>query len=247
METSDADARRELGHDDLRPVLPGPAATDYENYLRTDVLLSLQKTPEEMGHRDELIFQTVHQTSELWLKLACFELDEAARLLDAGDVRPALRLFGRASHAVTMITEALHMLERMSAWDFHGVRAALGHGSGFDSPGFRELRARAPRLWEVFEGRLAAWGLTLVQVYTDNARHPDALDLAEAMTELDERIAIWRFVHVKMVQRAIGGGVIGTQGTPVSVLQGLTERRLFPALWDVRNELTAIAGTSPGP
>jgi tryptophan 2,3-dioxygenase len=133
----------------------------------------------------------------------------------------------------------------MTAWDFHGVRAALGHGSGFDSPGFRELRARAPRLWEAFERRLAAWDVTLVQVYVDGARHPDALDLAEAMVELDERIAIWRYVHVKMVQRAIGGGVIGTQGTPVSVLQGLTERRLFPALWDVRDELTAIAGTSP--
>ena len=52
------------------PVLPGPAASDYERYLRTDELLSLQKPPEERVHRDELLFQTVHQSSELWLKLA---------------------------------------------------------------------------------------------------------------------------------------------------------------------------------
>ena len=49
---------------------PGPGASDYERYLRTDELLALQKTPEEMVHRDELLFQTVHQSSELWLKLA---------------------------------------------------------------------------------------------------------------------------------------------------------------------------------
>jgi tryptophan 2,3-dioxygenase len=46
---------------------------------------------------------------------------------------------------------------------------------------------------------------------------------------------------VKMVQRVIGGGAIGTQGTPVAVLAGLTRSRLFPALWDVRNTLTEIA------
>ena len=52
------------------PVLPGAGASDYERYLRTDELLALQKTPEEWVHRDELLFQTVHQSSELWLKLA---------------------------------------------------------------------------------------------------------------------------------------------------------------------------------
>ena len=36
-----------------------------------------------------------------------------------------------------IVTEALHMLERLSPWEYHEVRKALGHGSGFDSPGFR--------------------------------------------------------------------------------------------------------------
>ena len=52
------------------PVLPGNGASDYERYLRTDELLALQKAPGEMAHRDELLFQTIHQTAELWLKLA---------------------------------------------------------------------------------------------------------------------------------------------------------------------------------
>jgi len=64
------------------PVLPGRGASDYERYLRTDELLSLQKSVDESVHRDELLFTTVHQTSELWLKLASNEVEEAARLLE---------------------------------------------------------------------------------------------------------------------------------------------------------------------
>ena len=52
--------------DDLRkPILPGKGASDYERYLRTDELLSLQKTSEEFLHPDEMTFQVVHQASEL--------------------------------------------------------------------------------------------------------------------------------------------------------------------------------------
>jgi tryptophan 2,3-dioxygenase len=52
-----------------QPVLAGEGASDYERYLRTEELLRLQKRPEERAHHDELLFQTVHQSSELWLKL----------------------------------------------------------------------------------------------------------------------------------------------------------------------------------
>jgi tryptophan 2,3-dioxygenase len=227
--------------DEFAPILPGPGGSDYERYLRTDELLSLQKSADEWVHRDELLFQTVHQSSELWLKLACFEIDEAIALLGEDEIRRALRLLGRADHCIVIVTEALHVLERLSPWEYHELRKALGHGSGFDSPGFRELRARAPRLWEAFESARARSGLTLADVYVKALEHPDLYDLAEALIELDERTSIWRDVHVKMVQRVIGGGAVGTQGTPVAVLAGLTKTRFFPALWDVRNTLTEIA------
>ena len=71
--------------DDLRaPVLPGSGASDYERYLRTDELLSLQKAAGERVHHDELLFQTVHQSSELWLKFGTTEVDEASALLEGG-------------------------------------------------------------------------------------------------------------------------------------------------------------------
>ena len=74
-------------HEVLKPILPGKGGSDYERYLRTDDLLALQKTSSEWVHRDELLFQSVHQTSEIWLKLAWNELEEAARLVEDGRER----------------------------------------------------------------------------------------------------------------------------------------------------------------
>src|SRR3989440_11852864 len=95
-------------HDELKaPLLPGHGASDYERYLRTDKLLALQKQPEERVHHDELLFQTVHQSSELWLKLATTEVDEAARHLELDQISNALRLLRRAVLAMQYVTPAL--------------------------------------------------------------------------------------------------------------------------------------------
>jgi tryptophan 2,3-dioxygenase len=93
-----------------KPILPGTAATDYERYLRTDQLLALQKSPDEVVHHDEHLFQTVHQSSELWLKLACLELEQATRLVE-GDAAPAaVRLLRRATDCMALLIAQLHML-----------------------------------------------------------------------------------------------------------------------------------------
>jgi tryptophan 2,3-dioxygenase len=82
------------------PILSGPGASDYERYLRTDELLALQPDPASAAHRDELLFTTVHQSSELWLKLAWNEVEEATRLLGEGQLGAAIRLLRRAALCV---------------------------------------------------------------------------------------------------------------------------------------------------
>src|ERR1700741_981283 len=105
------------GHEEeFKPILPGEGASDYERYLRTDELLALQKGPEEWVHRDELLFQTVHQSSELWLKHAWMEVEEATRLIEARDLAGALRLLRRASTSLAYVTGFLAHLELMSPW-----------------------------------------------------------------------------------------------------------------------------------
>ena len=223
-----------------KPILPGDAGSDYERYLRTDELLALQKTAAEWIHRDELLFQSVHQTSEIWLKLAWNEMEEAARLVAEDDLAAALRLLRRANDCFKLVTLALDMLEHMSPWEYTEVRKVLGHGSGFDSPGFKEIRRVGKLLGEQFAAARERAGLSLVDVYTRGREFENLYNLAEQIIELDERITVWRVRHFKVVQRTIGGDVVGTQGTPVEIMGRLIHHSLFPELWDVRNELTRM-------
>jgi tryptophan 2,3-dioxygenase len=227
-----------------QPILPGDAPSDYERYLRTDELLSLQKPPEEQSHPDELLFQTVHQSSELWLKLATAEVARATEHVRAADVAAALRLLRRASLCLQYVTAQLDMLEQMSPWEYQTIRRVLGHGSGFDSPGFREIRRVSPALGDAFEDAIAAAGLSVDDVYVHGREHEELYQLAEALIEWDERVNIWRIRHYKVVSRIIGDRVIGTQGTPVEVLGRLIHKQLYPDLWKVRNRLTALAKES---
>lgn len=224
------------------PVLPGSAATDYERYLRTDDLLSLQKTPEEQLHRDELLFQTIHQSAELWLKLACFEIDTAIERIGRDDVWGAIRLLRRASDALDLVNANTLMLEHLAPADYHIVRNGLGHGSGFDSPGFRHLHDRAPKLNEAFMALVAGRGADVAAVNRESTAFEDLFQLAERLIDLDYRVMTWRTLHLRMVERVIGGKVIGTQGTPVEVLGRRLDVRYFPELWEVRNQLTREAG-----
>jgi tryptophan 2,3-dioxygenase len=229
----------------LEPILPGRGASDYERYLRTDELLSLQKRPEEMVHHDELLFQTVHQSSELWLKHASFEVETATRLVGDRDLAGAARLLRRATLGLALVTEQLRMLEQMSPWEYQDVRRILGHGSGFDSPGFNRVREVSPPLGRAFTGLLDEHGLTLVELYQRGREHEELYQLAELLTDWDERLTLWRVHHFKVVERIIGGEVVGTQGTPVELLGRLINHRYYPELWHVRARLTEIAGTSP--
>ena len=70
-----------------RPILPGEARSDYERYLNTEELLGLQKGPDEWVHRDELLFQVVHQSSELWLKLAASDTAGRIRCIPISPMR----------------------------------------------------------------------------------------------------------------------------------------------------------------
>ena len=220
------------------PVLPGAAATDYERYLRTDELLSLQKAPSEMVHRDELLFQTVHQSSELWLKLACREIEDATALTDGDRPNSAVRLLRRANDSMSLTTANLHMLDHLSPVDYAVVRTALGHGAGFDSPGFRCVHQVSPALGDAFARLLARRHVSVLDVYQRGHDADDLYQLAEQLFTWDERVILWRFHHLKVVERIIGGNVIGTQGTPVEVLERRIDVRFFPDLWEVRNEIT---------
>jgi tryptophan 2,3-dioxygenase len=226
--------------DDLRtPILPGTAPSDYERYLRTDELLALQKPPQEMLHKDELTFQVVHQASELLLKGAAWELERALDYLEQADLANCSRLIRRANMEIDYPISLLHVLETITPYDYHLIRAGLGHGSGLDSPGFLALLHVGPRLGRAFDAQLQRAGVAVDEMYRHHQKYFGLHDVAESLLDFDERVQIFRFHHLKLAQRIIGGGVVGTMGTPVEVLHQRQEHVFYKELWDVRNQITA--------
>ncbi len=224
-----------------KPILPGKGASDYERYLHTDELLSLQKSSEEFLHKDEMTFQVVHQASELLLKGVAWELGRARTHIEQGDFPNAGRLIRRANHMLEYPISMLHVLETITPYDYHIIRAGLGHGSGLDSPGFLSMLHIGPRLGEVFHAQLRQAKLSVDDLYRRHDEFFGLHDVAERLLDFDERIHLFRFHHLKLAQRIIGGGVIGTMGTPVEVLHQRMEHLFYKELWDVRNQITAKA------
>jgi tryptophan 2,3-dioxygenase len=79
----------------------------------------------------------------------------------------------------------------------------------------------------------AAW----LAVYHSIDDHWDLYELAEKLVDLDMKFQLWRFSHMKTVERIIGykRGTGGTGG--VSYLAKALELRFFPELWSVRTSM----------
>jgi tryptophan 2,3-dioxygenase len=74
----------------------------------------------------------------------------------------------------------------------------------------------------------------LLEVYADDS---GPSTVAELMVDLDEGLQEWRYRHVKMVERTIGGKA-GTGGSAgAAYLRTTLFNPLFPDLWAVRSEL----------
>jgi tryptophan 2,3-dioxygenase len=75
------------------------------------------------------------------------------------------------------------------------------------------------------------------QIYDSPAEHWDAYEMCEKLIDVEESFSLWRFRHVKTVERIIGfkHGTGGSSGVPF--LQKALSIRLFPELWDVRTEI----------
>jgi tryptophan 2,3-dioxygenase len=215
--------------------------TVYERYLRTDDLLRLQKTEDERLHPDELTFQVVHQTFELWWKVTAQQLGVAGDWLKSGRPEAAAPALRRAVTQQELVRQVMRQLEFVSPVDFLTLRAGLENGSGMDSPGFRAILRAAPVLWETFAAALKRAALTLPEVYLRRMEHPAWYECAEALIDFDEQFHLFRAAHLKLAERHLGMHAMGTGGTQIGALQRTLQDLLFPDLWAVRDELLAHA------
>jgi tryptophan 2,3-dioxygenase len=143
-------------------------------------------------------------------------------------------------------------------------QAALVDIFRYDANAHAELSAilRAPSLYDEFLRHLARRGLPVPSpcierdwtlpyarnpelvpvfktIYDDPERWWDAYEMAEKLVDVDEAFQLWRFRHLKTVERTIGHK-IGTGGSSgVSFLRRALDHPFFPELIDVRTVIGA--------
>lgn len=96
------------------------------------------------------------------------------------------------------------------------------------------LSNREKEAWQLWQEKTAK---ELLKIYVAPSEYYEIYHLAERLVEIDEYINLWRYHHLRMVERMIGAK-IGTGGSEgVGYLMKTLNQKAFPELWLVRNYL----------
>src|SRR6202171_1769760 len=109
----------------------------YGDYLSLSSILSAQH-PLSPDH-NEMLFIIQHQTSELWMKLALYELRAALASVHRDDLPPAFKMLARVSRILEQLVQAWNVLATMTPSEYTAMRPYLGASSGFQSYQYRQL------------------------------------------------------------------------------------------------------------
>ncbi|WP_322030728.1 tryptophan 2,3-dioxygenase [Paraburkholderia sp. J76] len=109
----------------------------YGDYLALDSVLNAQH-PLSPDH-NEMLFIVQHQTSELWMKLALYELRAALANVHRDALPPAFKQLARVSRIMEQLVQAWNVLSTLTPSEYTAMRPYLGASSGFQSYQYRQI------------------------------------------------------------------------------------------------------------
>lgn len=181
-------------------------------------------------------------------------LREQIRVLETMTPREFADFRARLSPASGFQSVQFRELETLSG--IKDERYLRYHRDDPDGHARLERRLRARTIWDAFVGLLHQRGFdvpaeapdegtdgarrlveALRRIYAHNEDFYELYLLCESLLEYDENFQVWRFVHVKMVERIIGTrtGTGGSSGA--HYLRSTLSKRFFPELWEVRSHI----------
>ena len=211
-------ARQAMAHDDLRPALKSLARVKRIQRTLTEqwsVLATL--TPTEYSQ-----FRSFLGTSSGFQSYQY----RAVEFILGNKNRQLLDFFGHDDDARTLLAE---LLAQPTVYDeFLRYLSRTGH----DVP--ESLLARDVTLAHVFTPELVP---VFRRIYEDAHQNWEVYEACEELVDLEENFQLWRFRHLKTVERTIGvrRGTGGSSG--VSFLQAALDLTFFPELYAVRTEI----------
>jgi tryptophan 2,3-dioxygenase len=185
----------------------------YGDYLQIDQILTAQK-PLSTAH-DEMLFIVQHQTSELWMKLALYELAAARQKIAIDQTAEALKMLTRIARIFEQLNSGWDVLRTMTPSEYTQFRDDLGQSSGFQSWQYRlieyavgnrnlamlkphehrpdlleklEAELARPSLYDEVLRRLARLGLPVPEAVLNR-------DLRQAWTVNEDVLELWAKVY----------------------------------------------------
>lgn len=232
---------------ELQNYLNHQGCSDYETYLKTNDLLSLQTKFAELCNPDELQFQLVHQTEELLFKLINSSLIEIYKLIDEKNVHRIQTYFLRIHKAQQNLISVIQLLHTMSPRAYQDIRTKLGNGSGQESPGFNAFLKIVPIVWKKFKKTFYLENNgELEKIYNQNYSHCDRYVMCESFLELDDLYNKFLYYHMKLVGRSIGLNAHSLKGNIVSSMTQRITRSFVSELLDIRSNMTSQWGNEYG-
>ena len=213
--------QRQLAADDLRPALKGLARVKHIQRCLTEqwsVLATL--TPTEYAEFRSFLGTSSGFQSYQYRAVEFMLGNKDRRMLSIFDDDPAARaLLEAALEAPTVYDEFLRYLSR----------------AGHDVP--VELLQRDVTLPYRYHADLVP---VFVKIYENADANWEAYEACEELVDLEENFQLWRFRHLKTVERTIGVKV-GTGGSSgVNFLRKALELTFFPELYAVRTEIGVL-------
>jgi tryptophan 2,3-dioxygenase len=235
--------RRTLEHPIYNKVIKkwvGSGDLDYEVYLHTRTLLGLQSHHNELVAPEELMFQIVHQSQELWLKLVAQECANLVEDFDRDDLWEAAARLTRITRTQRCLGDEMRILQTLTPASYQVIRRSLGNGSGQESPGYNQVQAAAACVNDALTALLERRKLQLVDVYAERSRAPDVRFVCEQLVDFDGAYQDWLIAHFMLVRRTIGvsKAVKALDGYPTMALLARMTQPLFDRLWEVRVDMT---------
>jgi tryptophan 2,3-dioxygenase len=210
--------RRQLAEDELRPALKGLARVKHIQRTLTEqwsVLATL--TPSEYAEFRSFLGTSSGFQSYQYRAVEFMLGNKDRRMLSIFDDEPDARaLLVEALEAPSVYDEFLRYLSR------HGHEVPV------------ELLQRDVTLPYKFNEDLVP---VFVRIYTNPELFWAAYEACEELVDLEENFQLWRFRHLKTVERVIGvkRGTGGSSG--VDFLKAALDLTFFPELYAVRTEI----------
>ncbi|MEU8613032.1 tryptophan 2,3-dioxygenase [Actinoplanes sp. NPDC048791] len=210
--------QRKLAADDLRPALKGLARVKHIQRCLTEqwsVLATL--TPSEYAEFRSFLGTSSGFQSYQYRAVEFLLGNKDRRMLTIFDDDPAAQeLLLGALEAPTVYDEFLRYLARHG----HDVPVALLERDVTE--GYRYHEELVPVFTKIYENADANW---------------EAYEACEEFVDLEENFQLWRFRHLKTVERTIGfkAGTGGSSG--VNFLRKALDLTFFPELYAVRTEI----------